>query len=272
MIKIAEQVTADGYAIHASQIEQFHREGFLVLNSLICDLAVKELGYEADEWIDTGLRDRSIESALHYADIGPPTKVELDYLHHGRLVVDKTILNLMSSIFGHNNFTYHHMHIDRHDAATPGKPWHHDYEYPAGIDDGIRVKPLMVHALHYIGGIQEGSAALVLLPGSHRLVGHKKDYASFGVDSLKGELVITSLPRGSTVLINSALRHSRRPGRMGSDGPPLWHRYFTDISYCDAQFVWPQVKPYWREILLRQDALQYDSDRYPYLFADSIFS
>ena len=120
----------------------------------------------------------------------------------------------------------------------------------------------MVHAFHYLSGLDGTVGDLVLLPGSHRIVAEKDALAGEGTDTLPGEVVLDDLPPGSTVIVHSALFHARR-ARPATSGDV---RYFIDASYCQGGVVWPVVKPYWIGMLERARSLGLDRGRWPELF------
>jgi ectoine hydroxylase-related dioxygenase (phytanoyl-CoA dioxygenase family) len=155
------------------------------------------------------------------------------------------------------------MHSDRQAPDLPGKAWHHDYEQ----NPQSNRTHMMVHALHYLEGLDGENASLVVLPGSHRDVAEKGALAGQGTESLPGEVVIDRLPRGSTVVLHSALFHARRQIPGASAKP----RYMVDASYCQEGVQWPPVKPYWRYMLRRGRELGLDRD-WPELFADHHFT
>jgi hypothetical protein len=126
----------------------------------------------------------------------------------------------------------------------------------------------MVHALHYPNGLDERMGKLVVLPGSHRESADKFARAHLGTAELPGEVVVDRLPAGSTILINSALFHARRPAQGEQGGP----RYFVDASYCQTGTRWRPVKPYWRHMLAKARALGLGGGRWPELFAERHFT
>jgi len=245
------------------QIEQFEQLGFLVLPGFLPADLVARLKPEVDHWVDTGLRARSIASVLDADAHGVPEVIELDLPAHSQLLTHEPLLQIIAQLMG-PQFAFHHMHSDRHAPGRPGKAWHHDYEQ--------RVQSprthTMVHALHYLDGMDPDMAGLAVLPGSHREIAEKDARAHLGTDVLPGEVYLEELPAGSTVLVHSALFHARR-AKPESPGRP---RYFVDASYCQAGTVWPPVKPYWREMLGRAQRRGLAGAAWPDLFAERHFS
>ncbi|MER7165429.1 phytanoyl-CoA dioxygenase family protein [Micromonospora sp. NPDC000207] len=257
-------LTAEAPApLSPTEVERFHRDGFLVLPAFLPDDLVTRLRPEVDRWVDDGLRARSIACATDPERNGLPEILELELPAHGRLVAHPPLMELLAQLMG-PAFAFHHLHSDRQEPERPGKPWHHDYEQRPQTDR----RYAMIHALHYLDGLTEETASLVVLPGSHREVAAKDARAGAGTDPLPGEVVLDRLPPGSTVVVHSALFHARRalPAGRGSD------RYFLDSSYCQAGTGWPPVKPYWRHALRRARDLGLDQGRWPDLFAERHFT
>ncbi|MFF4104206.1 phytanoyl-CoA dioxygenase family protein [Streptomyces sp. NPDC001903] len=246
-----------------AQRARFDRSGFLVLPGFLPNDLVTRVKQEVDTWVDTGLRARSIASVIDYATHGVPDVLELDLPGHGELLAHEPLLDVIGQLLG-PGFGFHHMHSDRHAPDLPGKGWHHDYEqrFPSHRTH------TMVHALHYLDGIDPDMAGLAVLPGSHREVAAKTARAHLGTGVLPGEVYLEELPAGSTVLLHSALFHARR-AKPQFPGRP---RYFVDASYCEAGVLWPPVKPYWREMLQRARLLGLGGAQWPGLFAEHHFS
>ncbi|WP_272943213.1 phytanoyl-CoA dioxygenase family protein [Streptomyces xiaopingdaonensis] len=249
--------------LDAAQSAQFEQSGYLVLPGLLPSGLVERVKSEVDRWVDTGLRAQTIAAALDPASCEAPAVLELDLPAHGELLVHEPLLGVISQLVG-PGFVHHHMHSDRHAPDLPGKPWHHDYEQHV---QSYRTHA-MVHALHYLDGIDPDMAGLAVLPGSHHEVADKSARAHAGTDPLPGEVFFEDLPPGSTVLLHSALFHTRRT-KPGQTGRP---RYFVDASYCQTGTLWPPVKPFWREALRRGRQLDYDEAAWPELFAERHFS
>lgn len=255
-----------GFANLEAQVENFSENGYLVLPGFLPTSLVERLTPEVDRWVDTGLRELSIDASLH-PEYGPPPVVELHLEAHGELAVHPALLELLSEerLLG-QAFVFHHLHSDRRAPGGSGKSWHHDYEQRPQRD---RAHP-MIHALHYIGGLRPAMGPLAVLPGSHRQVAEKDAWSHLGTAEQPGEVLIDELPPGSTVLLHSALFHTRRaaPGPTEDGGP----RYMIDASYCQTGTLWPPVKPYWRTVLTVARERELRQRDWPELFSDRHFS
>lgn len=245
-----------------SDLRNFVERGFLVFPSFLPDNLVRQLRLETDKWVDAGLRAQSIACAVDPEVNGVPDLLEFEMGAHGELLAYPPLMDILAQVMG-PSFVFHHMHSDRQAPEVPGKAWHHDYEQSP---QGER-KFAMVHALHYLDGLDEETSALVVLPGSHKEVAGKLSRAHLAEDVLPGEVVFGELPPGSMVLLHSALFHTRRarPDGVGKN------RYFLDVSYCQTGTLWPPVKPYWRHMLQRGRELGLGGDKWPELFAEEHF-
>ena len=249
--------------LDTTQFDRFVELGYLVLPGFLPPDLVARLESEADRWIDTGLRARSIASCVDPELFGPPPVMELEMEAHGDLICYPPLMVLLAQLMG-PTFVFHHLHTDRRNAGSAGKEWHHDYEQNPQVD---RVHT-MIHTMHYLGGLDESMGGLVVLPGSHREVADKTARVYLGTAEVPGEVLIDRLRPGSTVLLHSALFHARRPSSAGPGKP----RYMIDSSYCQGGVRWPTVKPYWRYMLARARELGLDRGHWPELFSDHHFA
>ncbi|MFI7287715.1 phytanoyl-CoA dioxygenase family protein [Streptomyces anulatus] len=246
------------------QVKRFPELGFLVLPGFLPAALVDRLVPEVNRWIDTGLRQLSIDACSLPEGAAPP-KFELEMAAHAELAAYAPLLELLENenLLG-PSFVFHHLHSDRRPPGGAGKSWHHDYEQHPQRD---RALP-MVHALHYLDGLRPGMGSLAVLPGSHHRVAEKDEMSALGTVRQPGEEIIDELPRGSTVLLHSALSHTRRAARGPAGGEP---RYMVDASYCRTGALWPPVKPYWRAVLAVGRTLEPTRERWPELFSDRHF-
>ncbi|MGW2839460.1 phytanoyl-CoA dioxygenase family protein [Streptomyces sp. NPDC001493] len=251
-----------GEAIEARK--SFEELGYLVLPGFLPPALVDRLVPEVDRWMDEGLRARAIACSTGTAAGAHPPVLELELPAHGELLVHPPLMSLLADVMG-GPFVHHHMHSQRQGAGDTGKPWHHDNEPNDRGDRSL----VMVHALHYLGGLNEAMGSLAVLPGSHHEDVAKDYRAGLGTAEQPGEEVIDRLPRGSTVLINSAVFHARRPAPSPVAGQD---RYFVDASYCRTGARWRPVKPYWRYMLARAEELGLGRGTWPELFSDRHFT
>lgn len=224
------------------RVENFPELGFLILPGFLPASLVYRLVPEVDRWVDTGLRRLSIDACSLTEDDSPP-KLELQMAAHAELAVYAPLLELLrdGNLLG-PSFVFHHLHSDRRPPGGAGKSWHHDYEQHPQRD---RALP-MIHARHYLGGLRPGMRSPAVLPGSHHQIAEKDEMSGLGTAWQPGEETVDNLARCSSVLLHSALLHTRRAARGLADAAP---RYMVDASYCTTGAPWPPVKPYWRSVL-----------------------
>ncbi|MFD3998661.1 phytanoyl-CoA dioxygenase family protein [Streptomyces sp. NPDC058548] len=251
----------------AVQIKEFDEKGFLVLQGLLPALLIERLTREVDHWVDSGLRQRSIDASLHPERCPLPEVVELEMTAHGELAAYPPLLELLEdeNLLG-PAFVFHHLHSDRRPSGAPSKPWHHDYEQRP---QRHRRLP-MVHVLHYVQGLRPGMDALAVLPGSHHEIAEKDARSHRGTCVLPGEVLINELSPGSSVVLHSALFHTRRAA--DAPGATASARYMIDASYCRTGELWPPVKPYWRRILAAGRERRLGQGRWTELFEERHFS
>jgi hypothetical protein len=243
-------------------LHDFAERGYLILPGLLPDDLASRVKLETDRWVDEGLRAASIACCIDPDVHGRPPVMEIELPAHGELVGYPPLLHVLSQLMG-PEFAFHHLHSDRQAPDLAGKPWHHDYEQ----NPQSNRTHAMIHTLHYLEGLDGRTAALVVLPGSHRRVADKGAMAHMRTAPLPGEVVIDRLPPGSTVVLHSALFHARRQILGG----PAKSRYMVDASYCQEGVRWPPVKPYWRSMLRRGRELGLDRG-WPELFAERHFA
>jgi hypothetical protein len=160
-----------------------------------------------------------------------------------------------------SRYVFHHINAARHDAGTPGLPWHHDYDqFPQ-----TNRSHLEVHVLIYLNGLNGTVGDLMLVPGTHRSVASKRALWFMGWQPLPGAVVIDDLPPGAAVVMHSAMFHARIQ-KPGGEGNP---RYFLDCSYSQGGIRWPSTY-IGSHRLLRERHLAEGGDR-PWLFDESQF-
>ncbi|MFE6753966.1 phytanoyl-CoA dioxygenase family protein [Streptomyces sp. NPDC057684] len=250
-------------ALTGQDRRQFEEEGFLVLPGFLPAALAERAKAEVDHWVDSGARQRSMASAVSPDEYGLPPLMELEMEAHGRILAHPPLLEVLAGLIG-GPFVFHHLHSDRRPPNAPGKDWHHDYE----LGPRAERTHTMVHALHYLGGLDASVGGLAVLPGSHRETATKTARAHLGTSELPGEVFIGELPPGSTVLIHSALFHTRRAAPHGESR----ERYMVDSSYAQTGVRWRPVKPYWRHMLARARELRLAGDGWPELFAEHHFT
>src|SRR5688500_17491259 len=86
--------------LNAAQIEQFAREGYLVLPGLLDEPLVSRLKPEVDRWVEEGLRARSIACAVDPDTNGLPPVMELEMPAHADLIAYPPLLTALTEVLG----------------------------------------------------------------------------------------------------------------------------------------------------------------------------
>ncbi len=236
------------------EIQQFRRLGYLVVPGFITDEQARRVEADVDRY------------AVEQPKFDGRNVAQYDALCE--LIVHPQTLAIVDQLTGEHGFTFHHLHAALHPPGMPGIGWHHDYEQ---VPQTNRAHT-QVHVLHYLNGLDGSIGDFVLLPKSHRAVMRRDAFFYFGTESLPGEVVLDSLPRGSTLFCHSALVHARRSKPGGGERS----RYFIDIAFMElfgdvAGAQWPSYgREGWQDMLARLDAKLHQADR-PQLFDASRF-
>ncbi len=252
-VSLQPPATAPGAVLSSTQLDAFLRTGYLVLPGFLSAALLERLRPEVDRWVDEGLRAQSIACCLEENRGQLPPLLELEMPAHAELLALPALLQVLVDLLG-PSFVFHHLHSDRHEPGVAGKAWHHDCETNSRNDPDL----LMVHALHYLEGLDESVGSLVVLPGSHtervakaaRPIWHRCHPGRGGdrppAARFDRAAALGALPRPPPVVVRD-LGAGRR-------------RYFVDASYCQTGALWRPVKPYWRYMLARAVTCSWTAD------------
>src|SRR4030095_14241457 len=185
--------------VSQEQIEFFHREGYLVLESFLDPLHCAALAKDVDEFATT-------------------SGMVVSYNELGLLTSYPPLMDRVSALLG-PGFMMHHIYAQYFDANAPGKPWHHDYRQRPQTNRSH----IMLHALFYLTGLNGEIGDLLLLPRSQQIVVDNQAFGIFGTEDLPGSVTVSRLAPGTLVLLHSALLHARRPKPGGGN----YRRYFV---------------------------------------------
>ena len=210
--------------LEEKNIEKFQNEGYIVLESFLDSEHIQKL----KSTLDLLEEHRSAQN-------GKLLKKIIEYRELGLLTSEPKMINIVSQLM-QSKYSLHHIHSVRQDAGHPGRAWHHDYEQIPQCNRSH----LMLHVFYYLNGLNGEIGDLLILPGSHQRILERNALDSFGFDDLPGSLCIDELSPGSTVIVNSAVLHARRPKSGGENNP----RYFIDVSYCQNGVIWPGYTDY----------------------------
>jgi hypothetical protein len=242
-------VTGAGGPLSADEIEQFHRDGYVVCPGLLAPERARDVAAEVD-------RFQAAEAPFDGRNIWR-------YDQLCGLVTDAVTMAMIDQLMGGPEYAFHHCHAARHEAGLRGVNWHHDYEQIPQVNRSH----VQVHVLHYLAGLNGTIGDMLLLPGSHRSV-MKRDALWFcRTADLPGTVVLDDLPPGSVLLAHSALVHARRP-QPGGEGLA---RYFIDVVFMQAGVRWPSYgREGWRDTLAELDRRHHVAS-HPSLFDPDAF-
>lgn len=231
------------------ELDQFKRHGYVVRPGFIDDVQARRARADVDRF------------AVEQPKFDGRNVAEYDAL--AELIVHPETLAIVDQLTGQHGFTFHHLHAALHPPGMPGVGWHHDYEQ---VPQTNRAHT-QVHVLHYLNGLDGSIGDFVVLPKSHRAVMRRDAFFYFGTHELPGEVIIDSLPRGSTLFCHSALLHARRAKPGGGERS----RYFIDIAFMEHGVLWPSYgREGWQGMLARLDAKLHQRER-PQLFDAGVF-
>ena len=237
--------------LSAEEAEFFHRDGYLVLESILEPADNERLMREVDDLVEhRGNNDH---------------RLLVGYPEMGMLTSYPAVIDRLEILLG-PRFAMHHIHSARHDAGDGGVHWHQDYEQLPQTNRSH----IMVHVFYYMNGLNGEIGDLLLVPKSQNIVIQNGGLGGFGSEDLPGSLCLDSLPPGSAVIVHSALWHARRP-KPGGEGRP---RYFIDVSYCQNGVRWPSYLDLSSMDKINRTALDRGcgrAGRYDYLYDTSQF-
>lgn len=232
-------ITQSG-SLSAAQIEEYDREGYLVLERFLDDddmeparqAMIQKVSEIADEMLQAGsisdtLEDQPFELRLARLFDG---KSDEDFLYFGRswrdripgyfeLMSNPKILDAVESLLGAELFSnpVYNVRPKVPGVAAGAVPWHQDKSYWPGANANpvITVWIPLVDATHENG-------CLHIIPATHKrkLVDHgAEDYSGTAYKELptayiaqrKREIVALPVPAGSAILFNDRLVHSSTP-------------------------------------------------------------
>ena len=233
----------------AAQKVRFETHGLLVLEGFLSAHECRPLEDEVD--------------ALTARRAAGERPMLVDYPALALLTSHPRMMALVGQLMAGRAFAMHHIHAARHDAGLRGVAWHQDYEQVPQTNRSH----LMVHVFYYPVGLNGQIGDLLVVPGSQRRVVANDALVIFGTENLPGSVTVDRLPRGSAVIVHSALFHARR-AKLGGEGSP---RYFIDVSYCQNGIRWPGY-PGVEGINTKLLAIGADRDgRYPWLYDSTRF-
>lgn len=163
----------------ATQIEQFHRDGFLVVENVIAADQLLQLRQQLDTWVDEscafntaygetldGRARFDIDPTDHSADhpalrrVSSPTEISTSYY---QAAMQSNMARMAGQLIGGNGTRFHHSKVNAKlpRTATTVK-WHQDFPFTPHTNDD------MITALLMVGEVTADNGPLQVIPGSHR--------------------------------------------------------------------------------------------------------
>ncbi|MEY8710373.1 restriction endonuclease subunit S [Mangrovibacter phragmitis] len=160
------------------QIEQFHQQGFLVVENVLTVSEINALQQDFDTWVeDSRHHDNAWGETLDgrarfdlESDHSPehpslrrvtsPTEISASYLH---TALKSRMAKIAAQLIGHNGTRFHHSKINSKlpHTATQVK-WHQDFLFTPHSNDSL------ITALLMVSDVTPENGPLNVIPGSHQ--------------------------------------------------------------------------------------------------------
>jgi ectoine hydroxylase-related dioxygenase (phytanoyl-CoA dioxygenase family) len=205
-----------------SELEQFQRDGFVIVRGLLGDDETRLLGElaRADKALAEGTYGRKDATGL---PVTLAVRNELSDDLYSTIARSRRVVERMQAFLGDEVYHYHHKLILKEPRVGGAWEWHQDYGY--WYHNGCLL-PDMGSCLIAIDRATKANGCLQVLKGSHRIgrIDHGKTGDQTGADmervevALKRfELVHVELSAGDAVLFHANLLH--RSDQNRSDDP-----------------------------------------------------
>ncbi|RAU44628.1 MULTISPECIES: phytanoyl-CoA dioxygenase family protein [unclassified Pseudomonas] len=215
--------------IEQAQIEQFHRDGVLVVEGVLSAEEVAALQHDFDQWVEESRsheqgwgetidgRARFDLEGDHRADhpslrrVSSPTEISPAYF---RVALQSRMAQIAAQLIGGSGARFHHSKINSKlpHTATQVK-WHQDFLFTPHSNDDI------VTALLMVSEVTPENGPLNVIPGSHKgpLWSHWHDQRFTGAvdDQVVAEHCQAPVacfgPAGSVCFMHTRLLHASSP-------------------------------------------------------------
>jgi ectoine hydroxylase-related dioxygenase (phytanoyl-CoA dioxygenase family) len=164
--------------LNTQQIEQFHRDGYLVVENVLSEQQLMGLRDQLELWIDESrdfdvaygeTLDRrarfDVDPVDHRRDhpalrrVSSPTEISDAYY---QAAMQSTMAQIAGQLIGGNGTRFHHSKVNAklpHTATTV--KWHQDFPFTPHTNDD------MITALLMVGEVTAENGPLQVIPGSH---------------------------------------------------------------------------------------------------------
>ncbi|PVZ20456.1 MULTISPECIES: phytanoyl-CoA dioxygenase family protein [unclassified Pseudomonas] len=215
--------------ITQAQIDQFHEQGFLVVEGVLSAAEITELQGDFDRWVQDSRsqtaawgqtqdgRPRFDVESDHRADhpslrrVASPTEISPAYAHAG---LHSRMAAVAAQLIGGTGTRFHHSKINSKlpHTATQVK-WHQDFLFTPHSNDDI------VTALLMVSDVTPENGPLQVIPGSHQgpLWSHWQDGRFTGaveaaVEQAHCQAPVACFgPKGSVCYMHTRLLHASAP-------------------------------------------------------------
>lgn len=215
--------------ISQAQIEQFHQQGFLVVEGVLSADQVAALQHDFDQWVEDSRsqtqawgktqdgRPRFDVESDHSADhpslrrVASPTEISPAF---ARVGLESRMASIAAQLIGGSGTRFHHSKINSKlpHTATQVK-WHQDFLFTPHSNDDI------VTALLMVSDVTPENGPLNVIPGSHKgpLWSHWQDGRFTGAVEAEVEQALCQQPvacygpSGSVCFMHTRLLHASAP-------------------------------------------------------------
>ena len=236
--------------LNQNQIEQFHRDGFLVVENVVDAAELQGLRQQLEAWIDEsrgfaeaygetidGRSRFDVDPADHSSEhpalrrVSSPTEISDAYFE---TAIHSNMAQMAGELIGGSGTRFHHSKVNAklpHTATTV--KWHQDFPFTPHTNDD------MITALLMVGEVTEDNGPLQVIPGSQKgeLYNHWQDGRFTGKveDEVEAEqcqkFVSCTGPAGSVCFMHTRLLHAS--GANNTELP----RYLFITVYAAADAV-----------------------------------
>ena len=221
-MKLAE-AAMNGFEISESQLADFHRDGYLVVDRLLDDESLQLLR-------DIARADYAVRNDADVRADGEGGAVKITVRNdlpcddiYGAIVRSQSLVDTMERLLGGEVYHYHHKMILKEPRDGGAWAWHQDYGYWYNY---CCLFPLLASCMVAVDRATQANGCLQVLKGSHQLgrVDHVKIGDQTGADPRRVEaarnhleLVYCELEPGSAIFFHCNLLH--RSDQNRSDDP-----------------------------------------------------
>jgi ectoine hydroxylase-related dioxygenase (phytanoyl-CoA dioxygenase family) len=225
------------WSLDLDEVEDYRREGCLVVDSALDSGALQRLDDAIREVIETALgsddQAKVIElEAQSNGDAARVRRIRDPYDRHPafrEIAHDARIVDRVESLIG-SNIELHHSKLNMKPALVGSEvDWHQDLAYYPHTNDSV------LAVLIYIDDASESNGCIQVLPGMHRsYLAHTHPNGEFAgrvIEPTDAEPRLLPAPAGSAVFLHGPAPHSSLPNRSRDDRRTLIFAYRSGDAY-----------------------------------------